>query len=85
MAASKQTQDRLANGKAIAARSEAVRALILAHADEFGQLLTAQRVSRGLPAEAGGDSTKELQVRLEKIQAKEKKLKEDLAARGIQV
>lgn len=85
MATATQTDQARMNGQAVIARSEAVKTLIAAHADEFGELLVAERTARGLPAEAGGESTKELLSRLEKAEEKAAKARADLAARGVKV
>lgn len=78
-------QDRRANGQAISAQADAVKALKEAHSEEFGELLRAARVSRGLSAEAGGESTAKLEARLAKQLEKAEKLKEELAQRGVTV
>lgn len=74
---------RQANGQAIAARAEAVKKLVANHADEFGKILSAERIGRGLSAESGGQSTNELLARQTKAQEKLDKIKADLAARGV--
>lgn len=82
MATETKTSPRM-NGKAISARSEAVKRLVEAHAEEFGTLLVEERTSRGLAPESGGESTRELEERLRKYEEKAAKMKETLAARGV--
>lgn len=79
------TQDRRANGLAISAQADAVKALKENHADEFGELLRAARIAKGLSAEAGGESTAKLEARLAKQLAKAEEIKEQLAQRGVKL
>jgi hypothetical protein len=78
-----QTEIHRMNGKAIAARSQAMKRLIEAYPEEFGGYLVEERTSRGLSPTSGGESTNELIARVEKAEAKLKAARETLAARGV--
>lgn len=73
------------NGKAITARSEAVKKLQEKYPEEFAQLLRDERVKAGLAPESGGESARDMLARLEKAREKEAKLIADLKARGVAI
>jgi hypothetical protein len=84
MATSVKSETARMNGKAIAARSEAVKKLTEKYPDEFGQLLREERVNRGLSPESGGESNRELLARLTKAREREAKILATLQARGVE-
>jgi hypothetical protein len=73
------------NGQAIAARSEAVKSLIAAHADEFAKILGAERTKRGLSEMPGGESVASTEEKMARALVRQREAEAEFAQRGVVV
>lgn len=75
----------LNNGAAIAARSDAVKALIAAHSDEFAKILGKERTKRGLSEQPGGESVSAAEEKLARALVRQREAEAEFAQRGVAV